>query len=461
MSAESGPGGAGVDRGRGRGRAGHDSVGTRARSNHEPGLIAFTSSSKPSNLYSTPSRPSFERLASILQGYDSNYDTDIFAPLFAAITLVTGAAPYTGKVGPADAGYKDMAYRVVADHLRTLTFAIADGAVPSNDGRGYVLRRVLRRAVRYGRQNLGADLGFFSKLVPTLVRHMGDAFPEIRKREAFVVEVIREEEDSFSRTLDKGLAKFDTMCPEEGGTFEGKDAHFLYTTMGFPKDLTELMCEERGVTFDGDGFEAKMREEVELSAAARKAKMSGGAGKEMVLEAEQTARLAGVSVGATGQEDKYAWHADIGATCMACFLGRGETEDKVGFVEAVGAEDGAVGLVFDKTNYYAEQGGQIYDQGTIVSDSGAVMRVDSVQVFGGYVLHLGSVVSGKVRERRQCGGVNPDESRNKLHECSSNLTLSPRRPVREGRFRHPQGKLCQKDAHRQQPHHDARAQLRA
>mmetsp|Transcript_16407 Transcript_16407/g.33447 ORF Transcript_16407/g.33447 Transcript_16407/m.33447 type:complete len:974 (+) Transcript_16407:24-2945(+) len=339
----------------------------------------------------------FERLASILQGHDSNYDTDIFTPLFKAIEVVTGAPPYSGKVGPSDVGYKDMAYRVVADHLRTLTFAIADGAVPSNDGRGYVLRRVLRRAVRYGRQNLGADLGFFSKLVPTLVAHMGEAFPEIVKREAFVVGIVREEEDSFSRTLDKGLAKFNDMCPPKGGKFEGKDAHFLYTTMGFPKDLTELMCEERSVVFDGEGFEAKMKEEQELSAAAHRAKMSGGTGKEMVLEAEQTARLGTVGVVATEAEHKYTWHKDIEAKCMACFLGRGETEDKVGFVDVIAPGDGAVGLVFDKTNFYAEQGGQIYDQGSIVDAAGNAMRVDSVQVFGGYVLHLGEVTSGSFK----------------------------------------------------------------
>jgi len=164
----------------------------------------------------------FERLTSILQGVDSNYDTDIFAPIFEAIRLVTGSRPYTGKVGDDDEGFVDMAYRVVADHVRTLTFAIADGAVPSNDGRGYVLRRVLRRAVRYGRQNLGARLGFFSKLVPTLVEHMGTAFPEIVRKKEFVIAVIEEEEKSFSRTLDKGLAKFEEMCKEEkDGVFPG------------------------------------------------------------------------------------------------------------------------------------------------------------------------------------------------------------------------------------------------
>jgi len=133
----------------------------------------------------------FERLTSILQGVDSNYDTDIFIPLFDAIQQITGARPYAGKIGAEDPDFIDMAYRVVADHVRTLSFAIADGAVPSNDGRGYVLRRVLRRAVRYGRQNLNAELGFFAKLVRTLVELMGDTFPELREKEELVTGIIR------------------------------------------------------------------------------------------------------------------------------------------------------------------------------------------------------------------------------------------------------------------------------
>jgi len=208
-----------------------------------------------------------ERLASILQGHDSNYDTDIFTPIFAAIQKVTGCADYTGRVGPTDVGFKDMAYRVVADHIRTLSFAIADGAVPSNDGRGYVLRRVLRRAVRYGRQNLGAKLGFFSKLVPTFVNLMGDAFPELKRKEAFITQIITEEETSFNRTLDKGLKVFEGYCEKmsEGEKFSGENAHHLFTSLGFPIDLTVLMCEEKDIVLDMPAFEEKMKEEQELS----------------------------------------------------------------------------------------------------------------------------------------------------------------------------------------------------
>ena len=136
----------------------------------------------------------FERLTSVLQDVRSNYDTDVFRPLFDAVRRVTGAREYTGKVGADDVDGVDMAYRVVADHIRTLCFAIADGAVPDKDGRGYVLRRILRRAVRYGQQVLGAPRGFFSSLVPDLVAHMGDAFPELRAKQAFVREVLLEEE---------------------------------------------------------------------------------------------------------------------------------------------------------------------------------------------------------------------------------------------------------------------------
>lgn len=340
----------------------------------------------------------FERLTSILQGVDSNYDTDVFMPLFEEIQRLTGASPYSGKVGEEDVGYKDMAYRVVADHVRTLSFAIADGAMPSNDGRGYVLRRVLRRAVRYGRQNLGAELGFFSNLVPSLVTHMGETFPELVEKQNHIIQVISEEEESFSKTLDKGLLKFQELAENtDGDVFSGLDAHYLYTTMGFPFDLTELMAEERSLKIDKDGFELKMKEEQELSAAAHQAKMSGGSGKDMRLVAEQTAYLMDQNVEATDDAAKYVWNQDLeGCTAMALFIGRNETEDRIGFVESISSDNGAVGIVLDKTSFYAEAGGQIFDTGKMVSASGAVVAITNVQLFGSFVLHTGSVIEGQV-----------------------------------------------------------------
>ena len=337
-----------------------------------------------------------ERLVSILQNVDSNYDTDIFLPLFAKIQELTGAERYTGKIGTADIGYKDMAYRVVADHIRTLSFAIADGAVPSNDGRGYVLRRILRRAVRYGRQNLNADLGFFSKLIPALVDLMGGVFPELVAKQAHITFVINEEEESFGQTLDRGLSKFKELAENsKEGIFSGEDAHFLYTSMGFPVDLTELMAEEISLKLDKDAFEAKMQLEQELSAAAHLAKMSGGSGKDMRLVAEQTSTLVGKGVDATDDEAKYVWNQNLeGCTAMALFIGRNETEDNIGFVNSITIENGTVGIILDKTSFYAESGGQTFDTGVVVNANGATMEIENVQGYGQFALHIGKVTEG-------------------------------------------------------------------
>ena len=340
----------------------------------------------------------FERLTSILQGVDSNYDTDIFIPLFDAIQKITGARPYAGKIGAEDSEFIDMAYRVVADHVRTLSFAIADGAVPSNDGRGYVLRRVLRRAVRYGRQNLGAELGFFATLVRTLVELMGDTFPELREKEDYVTAIIREEEESFSKTVDKGIVEFNKRCDALGDKkdFPPDDAFFLYTSMGFPSDLTELMCEERGLKLDMAGFEAKMKKERELSAEAHLKKMSAGTGKDMRLVAEQTSHLVNKGVDATDDSAKYVWNEDLeGCTIKALFTGRNTTEDKIGFVDSITKESGAIGVILDKSNFYGESGGQIFDTGSIKTGS-ATIQITNVQIYGSFVLHIGEVTEGTV-----------------------------------------------------------------
>lgn len=344
----------------------------------------------------------FERLVSILQDKPSNYDTDVFLPLFDAIQELTGAGPYTGKLGKEDPESRDMAYRVVADHIRTLTFAIADGAVPSNDGRGYVLRRILRRAVRYGQKVLGAAPDFFSKLVHVVVNQMKDVFPELEVKEKRVVEVLADEERAFNRTLDQGEKHFKKVAEEllaagSERVFPAKEAHYLYGTMGFPVDLTELMAEEKGLHVDRAGFERLLAEDKKLSAAAAAAKKALG-GKELVLEAEQTAWLQSHGVEMTDSSLKYVWHHEPSARVVALYKGKGQTEDGVGFVEEVSAEDGVVAVILNSTSFYAEQGGQIFDTGVLTTLDGTdTMRVDSVQSFGGYVLHIGPLESGNFK----------------------------------------------------------------
>ena len=300
----------------------------------------------------------FERLVSILQNKPSNYDTDIFAPLFAAIQAASGAPPYGGKLGPEDVGNKDMAYRVVADHIRTLSFAIADGAQPGAEGRNYVLRRILRRAVRYGRECLGAPEGFFSGLVPALQACMGGIFPELITRGATISSIIAEEEASFGRTLVKGLEVFNKMATAGGGekgVVAGGDAFLLWDTFGFPVDLTQLMAEERGMRVDMPAFTAALEEAKEKSRAAQKK----GGERGIAFEAEATAELAKRGVVPTDDRAKYVWHAPVAAKVMALLT-------PAGFVDAVTPEtEGPIGAVLDATAFYAESGGQVADTGAL------------------------------------------------------------------------------------------------
>jgi alanyl-tRNA synthetase len=200
-----------------------------------------------------------ERVTSVLLDVRSNYDTDLFKIIFKAIQEKTGTTkPYTGKVGEEDKDHVDMAYRVIADHIRTLTIALTDGATPSNEGRGYVLRRILRRAVRFGREILDAPPGFFHQLVDSVLETLGDAFPTLKQNPEDVRAIIKEEEAQFGRTLDRGIKQFKTFAKK--GNITGEDAFLLFTTYGFPVDLTQLMGEELKVEVDMPGFEKKMAE---------------------------------------------------------------------------------------------------------------------------------------------------------------------------------------------------------
>ena len=194
-------------------------------------------------------------MTSILQGTRSNYDTDVFSTLFKEIHSNVGGTPYLGCVGDADArnGFRDMAFRVLADHARTLTFAIADGAVLSNEGRGYVLRRILRRAFRYARQNLDGPPGLLQHLVPVVANRYTSLYPELTKAVPKIVDVISEEELSFSSMLERGISYFKDVAAHLKRTADGnrqilagENIFFMYDTLGFPPDLTELMAEEEG-----------------------------------------------------------------------------------------------------------------------------------------------------------------------------------------------------------------------
>jgi alanyl-tRNA synthetase len=332
----------------------------------------------------------FERLVSILQNKPSNYDTDIFAPLFAAIQAASGAAPYGGKLGPEDVGNKDMAYRVVADHIRTLSFAIADGAQPGGDGRNYVLRRILRRAVRYGRECLGAPEGFFSGLVPALQACMGGVFPELITRGDRISAIIAEEEASFGRTLVKGLELFNKMATGAAdGVVGGGDAFLLWDTFGFPVDLTQLMAEERGMRVDMASFEASLAEAKEKSRAAAKK----GGERGITFEAEATAELAKRGVPRTDERAKYVWHAPVAATVRALIT-------PAGFVDAVTPEtEGPIGAVLDCTGFYAESGGQTYDTGALNAPGAGgamLLEVSGCITAAGYVLHTGERAAARL-----------------------------------------------------------------
>eukprot|EP00612_Vaucheria_litorea_P007398 CAMPEP_0171475884 /NCGR_PEP_ID=MMETSP0946-20130122/3259_1 /TAXON_ID=109269 /ORGANISM="Vaucheria litorea, Strain CCMP2940" /LENGTH=961 /DNA_ID=CAMNT_0012006037 /DNA_START=8 /DNA_END=2889 /DNA_ORIENTATION=+ len=331
----------------------------------------------------------FERLTSILQGKDSNYDTDVFLPIFKQIQIVTRAREYTGKVGKEDKDTIDMAYRVVADHIRTLTFAISDGAVPSNDGRGYVLRRILRRGVRYGQQILGAKPGFFHQLVPVVVENLKGAFPELENRTKFVMDVLNDEETAFNKTLDKGLREFNKKAKEildskSPKIFPGTTAFLLYSAMGFPVDLTQLMAEEAGLVVDMKEYYEKMEEDKAKSVAAEIARRAAG-GTALIMAAEQTSALSNKGIEVSISEDKYKWNHSPRAKIVALFAGLGKGPLQDGFVsEAVEGE--TIGVILDKTSFYAEQGGQVYDTGHLKGDNFSA-EVLNVQTYGGYILH--------------------------------------------------------------------------
>jgi alanyl-tRNA synthetase len=312
-----------------------------------------------------------ERISAVLQNKRSNYDTDLFMPIISRVSDITDHK-YTSQLG----NKTDNAFRVIADHIRTLVFAITDGAIPSNEGRGYVIRRILRRASRYARE-LGMHEPFIYKLVPTVVDVMSDAFGEIKERADFVSTVIESEEASFGRTLDRGIEIFadaaEKAMQSAKKTISGDDAFQLYDTYGFPLDLTQLMAKERGLKVDTAKFEQLMEEQRQRARAAQKSE-------------QLSLTLSDTELPVT--EDMHKYRMD---SCDAIITG---WVDKEGFKNKgkITAGD-EVAIILDKTCFYAEAGGQVGDCGIIKSNVGQFIAEGTTKI-ANCVLHQGRVAEG-------------------------------------------------------------------
>ena len=322
----------------------------------------------------------FERLCMVLQNTTSNYDTDVFTPLIREIEALT-------KTTYGETLETDRAIRVIADHVRTVYFAIADGQLPSNTGAGYVIRRILRRAIRYGFTFLGQKKAFIHLLVNTLEQQMGDAFPELKREQKLAFNVIREEENSFLKTLDQGLLLLDTILKAtKDKVVDGAKAFELYDTYGFPYDLTALIASERGFSVDEAGFSASMEEQKSRSRAAASSK----AGDWVVLLANE--------------KEEFVGYDNL------------ETSIKITrYRKMTTAKDGDFyQLVFNQTPFYPEGGGQVGDKGYLEASNGNIHYILNTKKENNLIIHytetlpvkleegFEAVVDAKQRQRTSC-----------------------------------------------------------
>lgn len=299
-----------------------------------------------------------ERVAAILQGVHDNYDTDLFKSLIGATESIVGVKK-TAENTPS--------FKVIADHLRAVGFAIADGVIPSNTDRGYVIRRILRRAMRHG-QMLGHKGALLSKLYPALITEMGGAYPELAREQARVVEIIQNEENAFSDMLHNGMKLLENEIPKiNNGVLPGDVAFKLFDTYGFPLDLTQMILRDRNIGVDVAGFEKSMAEQKERSRANTK-------GTRVLWESQ-------TQLAATDDAAKYAPVLEMQSRVVAILRG-GE------FVQSANSGD-EVEVALDKTNFYGTQGGQVGDTGTLVRNGGAVMNVAEAARAGDIVIHKG------------------------------------------------------------------------
>ena len=331
-----------------------------------------------------------ERIAAVMQGKDSNYDTDLFQPVILAIQ----------EKAKSDYKNNPIPHRVIADHIRMLCFSIADGALPSNDGRGYVLRRILRRASRFGR-SLGLEDPFMFELVSILIETMGENFPEINEKKTHIEKVIRAEETSFNDTLDRGLNHFEKII-NQGGVVDisGEDAFKLYDTYGFPLDLTQLMAREKNLNVDEEGFHDCMRKQKEKAKSSGKFKISS---------------------------EPLEW-ISVSDKSDSVFIGYESLESDSQIIEYSKNKEGEIYLILDQTPFYAESGGQVGDRGKIMGENISLDVVDVknknqsiVHICKGTFEYLAPNVHCTVEKTRRDKTRNNHTATHLLHKALKNI----------------------------------------
>ena len=336
-----------------------------------------------------------ERIAAVLQHVNSNYDIDLFRTLIQAVAKVTGATDLSNK-----------SLRVIADHIRSCAFLIADGVMPSNENRGYVLRRIIRRAVRHGNM-LGAKETFFYKLVGPLIDVMGSAGEDLKRQQAQVEQVLKTEEEQFARTLERGLALLDEeLAKLSGDTLDGETAFRLYDTYGFPVDLTADVCRERNIKVDQAGFEAAMEEQ------RRRAREASGFGADYnaMIRVDSASEFKGYD------------HLELNGKVTALFV-----DGKA--VDAINAGQEAV-VVLDQTPFYAESGGQVGDKGEL-KGANFSFAVEDTQKYGQAIGHIGKLAAGslKVGDAVQADVDEARRARIRLNHSATHLMHAALRQV--------------------------------
>ncbi|PZR11384.1 MAG: alanine--tRNA ligase [Archangium gephyra] len=319
-----------------------------------------------------------ERVTAYVQGKKSNYDTDLFTPLFAAIEKLSGKK-YGATWGPK--AVTDAAMRVIADHARATAFLVADGVQPSNEGRGYVLRRIMRRAIRHGDQHLDLSEPFFGTVVDAVIDAMSGAYPELKEKRQFLLEVAKHEEDSFRRTLKRGLGliatELEKLRKSNAQQLGGSVVWDLHQTYGFPWDLTEVIAREEGFGIDKAGFEKLLDEERERASQRDLSSEKGIADIYMKLASSIS-------------ETKFlGYDGTTGTGKVVALISNGQQ------VPSAKAGD-SVEVVFDQSPFYGESGGQVGDTGTITGQAAKLVITDAQKPAGGLIVHKGKVTEGAI-----------------------------------------------------------------